>query len=187
MDKRWKDTLRYFRCHSLKPQTTSVDSLECCLKTWKITSFSNITMVRKHQEFSKGADCRTLSRWFGLKHSPSVWILNASQNKSNPVCAPLVCTLTFPPPDSTKPCYSDEKKLNTIRGKDMLDVKTYWLLYNHLSLMLSNHWFDKEIDVFLHVKINTICVMQGPAWESERSLPEILRPFVRLSAVVWFI
>lgn len=26
--------------------------------------------------------------------------------------------------------------------------------------------------------------MQGPAWESERSLPEIPRPFVRLSAVV---
>lgn len=122
--------------------------------------YSYFTMVRKDREFSNGADCNTRSRWCGLKHSLSVCILNASQSKSNPVCATLVCCLTFPPPGFARPCYSDEKRLNTVTGKDMLDVKTCWLFYHdyHLYPVSNPFWFDNETDASLHVRRNTISV-----------------------------
>lgn len=42
---------------------------------------------RKDQEFSNVAARTTRSRWCGLKYSLSACVLNASQSKSNPVCA----------------------------------------------------------------------------------------------------
>lgn len=120
--------------------------------------YSYFTMVRKDWDFSNGAHCNTRSRWCGLKHSLSVCILNASQSKSNPVCATLVCCLTFPPPGSARPCYSNETRLNTITGR--LDVKTYWLFYHdhHLNPVSSRLWFDNGTDASLHAKHDAISV-----------------------------
>ncbi len=95
-------------------------------------------------------DCNTISRWCWLKHSLSARILNAWQSKSNPVCATVVYSLTFPPPGSAKPCYSDEKRLNTMAGKGHAWCENILVIPSWLSFPLSNPcWLNNETDALL--------------------------------------
>lgn len=161
-----------FRCHSLKPKATAANPLKSSfcgsLEQRKPELHSLplcgpcVTTVRQVWEFSNGAGCNTRSRWWcWLKHFLSVCILNASRSKSNPVCATLVCSQTFPPLCFCQALlfwWEKKNRLNTIAGKDMLDVKThrYSVMTIALHSVLNPCWFNNETDVCLHVKHNTI-------------------------------
>lgn len=89
--------------HSLKPKVKSGDPLELqlLLEETRAPSLplckSYVTMLRWKWEFSNWVKCNTRSTWCRLKPSLSVCILNASQSKSKPVCAALVCSPTITP------------------------------------------------------------------------------------------
>lgn len=121
-------------------------------------------MVRQDWEFSNGAHCNTRSRWCWLKHSLSVCILNASQSKSNPVCATLVCSLTFPPPPPQF-CRAlifwwEKAKHNHRKGHawcENIRVIPSWLSLT-LQSVSNPCWLNNEADARLRVKHNTISV-----------------------------
>ena len=138
-----------FRCQSLKLKTSFVDSPESSLERWNVSSLCFFAIVRKDWEF--GVDCNTRSRWCGQKQSLSVCILNASQSKSNPVCATLVCGLIFPPPGSAKRCYSNEKRLNPVTGKTCL-------MWKHTSYSIPAITYTQLVILDLIMRLIPLCM-----------------------------
>lgn len=172
----------HFRYYSLKSKVTTADALEspsCSLERQDASSLSTyicgsyITMVRQNWDFSNGVDCNTRSRWCWLKHSLSVCILNASQSKSKPVCAALVCSLTITPPGSARTCNSEKKKLklNTITGKTRLMWKhtSYCVMTITYTLYISNPcWLNNKLMPACVWRISlSLSNAEEPAWESE--------------------
>lgn len=130
---------------------------------------SYVTMVRQDWEFSNGVNRNTRSRWCWRKHTLSAYIVNASQIQSNPVCATRLLS-NFTAPGSAMHCVSDEKRLHTITGKGMLDVKTYWLFCHDYHLHSVGNPYN-ETDACLCWSVTPwLWKTDEPAWESDRSL-----------------